>query len=652
VITGQKAAVSLLISLVLIVIFAVVAFAGLFSVVEARFYQPAIAKDARERIEKISADLDEYMYILTSRFSALASSQAIQTSFETTLSDEDIKRREDFCGIVLTETTGLRGIRLVDSSGRRVHFSTFQNDVMRRSAKEITYNNYSALGEIDYGLIRASASDENKIYFDKTQDRLIFSFPVHDRWKAYRGSLIFYLDANDFGRYLVARNSIKITDIPTLAAAALEQQNEEQQPQSPRGRGFVFGAAGGMRDTLIGELESMWQKSLSAGQRASEKDGIMRLAAVQDSVWIAFLNSHSVFGIVAWLYPEEMFLLPLSARIILLASIFITVYLIIFLVFSVRRDPLIIIRNRIRRFQLSLIQEYFETKESVEWDKLANEIALRKHEVAAEIRKSLGRRADRHKDAVDALLEKNWEEILTVIGKKAETRQAAVGQVSTDELKAMLERILSNASIPVRAAEPDTGGGTQIPETGLASDEVFENVEEAEPIDEIGEALMDFEEDLSAPPEKILEIKEEIIDKIAEERVAARVKNTIEEELRIGVPSEENSTDENPELRFEVYNPDFSFLDAIEEIDDGDNDEAVGEDTGGVHEMLETESGDAPIYDFFGQTTFSDTPQELQSASADVVVEKNGVYTIPEDAAVDDVDQDPELKTLVDSVLK
>jgi hypothetical protein len=464
--TGQKTAVSLLISVVLIAGFSVAAFSKLFAIIETRFYQPVVLKDIEQRIEKISSELNEYVYIHISRFSAFATLRGIQNGFETAQSDEDIKQREDVSGAVLAETAGLLGIRLVDSNGRRIHFSTFPDDKQRYGQNEIAYNNYTSFGELDYEQVRAIDTQDYNLFFDKRGNRLIFSFPVFDRRRAYRGSLLYYLDADDFSRYLAARNSINITDFPRLAVGDVAP-NERQDS---RARGFVFGALGSMRDVLVREVETQWQQTFS---------GIERIASIQDTVWVAVSNSRSVFGSVIWLYPEDVFMLSLPVRLILLASIFITVYLIIFLIFGARRDSMGVVRQRIKHFQISFIKEYFDTKEQIEWDKFSNEIAFRKFDVSAEIRRSLGKPALKHKAAVDALLEKSWDEILAVLGKKSEERRAASGETSTDEIKAMLQQIITSGAINVQAAH--TGEKSSI--------KSVDQIEEFNEADVLGEVL-------------------------------------------------------------------------------------------------------------------------------------------------------------------
>ena len=58
--SGQKAALSLLISVLLFAAFTVAAFAGLFSILETRFYQPAVLSAMESKLSSIAQSFDDY----------------------------------------------------------------------------------------------------------------------------------------------------------------------------------------------------------------------------------------------------------------------------------------------------------------------------------------------------------------------------------------------------------------------------------------------------------------------------------------------------------------------------------------------------------------------------------------------------------------
>ena len=66
--SGQKTAVSLLISVVLFAAFVVAAFTGLFSVIDARFYEPGKISQIQKHLDTVSENFNEYIETLESRF--------------------------------------------------------------------------------------------------------------------------------------------------------------------------------------------------------------------------------------------------------------------------------------------------------------------------------------------------------------------------------------------------------------------------------------------------------------------------------------------------------------------------------------------------------------------------------------------------------
>jgi hypothetical protein len=268
---GQKTAVSLLVSIIFIAAFTIAAFAGLFSVIETRFYQPAVINTVEERLSQISRLLNEYNQSHITRFRMFAESRGMLNCFETEQDATDIQQRTDLAAMILTETVGLRGIRLVDANGRRIHFSTFEDDILRTGNDILSYNSYTSRMELPYSLVHAPEDEDYRLFFDKANNRLVYAFPAFDHWKAYRGSLLFYVEASDFARFLTAQKIISITDFPAIAASITSQD----AVQNPHARGFIFGMPSSTRsilasrDILVAELEKKWNTSLYGFERIS-----------------------------------------------------------------------------------------------------------------------------------------------------------------------------------------------------------------------------------------------------------------------------------------------------------------------------------------------------------------------------------------------
>ena len=143
---GQKASVSLLIAVLVFAAFAVAAFSGLFDLVESRFYNPSVARVYEKNLSDAAKASDLYHKLNLDRFGAVLQNEAIRRSFLPNVSAEDAFNRTNAFGKLQEDTVGLVGLRLIDSSGKRIHYSTIQGDIVRQTKTEILYRNYGEPG--------------------------------------------------------------------------------------------------------------------------------------------------------------------------------------------------------------------------------------------------------------------------------------------------------------------------------------------------------------------------------------------------------------------------------------------------------------------------------------------------------------------------
>ena len=102
--------------------------------------------------------------------------------------------------------------------------------------------------------------------------------------------------------------------------------------------------------------------------------------------------------------------------LIFLVVSFLTAFLVVFLLFNLRQDDLVIVRNRVRRFQIQLIQELMESGDSAAPEKLSADLNARKHDINNRIKKGFARKIrTNHENELDELLTKSWDEILTAL---------------------------------------------------------------------------------------------------------------------------------------------------------------------------------------------------------------------------------------------
>ena len=503
--TGQKNAVSLLVSLVLFATFSVVAYSGLFSLIETRFYQPAKIQQIRQKLDGISDCYDSYISSIFQKIETYCESKEFFSYMEQQASDSLVRERTRLTGELFNSIPALSGIRIVDVNGRNVHFSTFSADFLRNSENLRSYRNYLDLKnplqqpeipfeKISFSNILSDGKNGEKndrkyrFFADSECDRLIISLPVYDSYKVLKASAVFYLNSMDFNRELLKTNIVAVSDSSDFLNLADGKSGLY---------GYVFGLPVAGRQMLENLVLASWQTT---------GDGPERLASYENGFWVLFSSRKSSFAVISGVYRDEIFAMPYSVRILLLVCVFISLFLVVCLLVSLKHDDLVVIRSRIRRFQFAVVNEYLNDKMEIDWKATAKSIYDRKGEISDSIRRSLGkRRLKKYSREIDELLEKSWNEIFNVLNVRsgAEIAASATEKLKdTAELRQMLEEILSNTSIKVHSIQAP-----------LAHAEVAELAEPAELADEVEEAE---DSELAEPAELADEVEEAEAAELAE----------------------------------------------------------------------------------------------------------------------------------------
>ena len=503
--TGQKNAVSLLVSLVLFATFSMVAYSGLFSFIETRFYQPAKIKQIRQKLDGISDCYDSYISSIFQKIETYCESKEFFSYMEQQASDSLVRERTRLTGELFNSIPALSGIRIVDVNGRNVHFSTFSADFLRNSENLRSYRNYLDLKnplqqpeipfeKISFSNILSDGKNGEKndrkyrFFADSECDRLIISLPVYDSYKVLKASAVFYLNSMDFNRELLKTNIVAVSDSSDFLNLADGKSGLY---------GYVFGLPVAGRQMLENLVLASWQTT---------GDGPERLASYENGFWVLFSSRKSSFAVISGVYRDEIFAMPYSVRILLLVCAFISLFLVVCLLVSLKHDDLVVIRSRIRRFQFAVVNEYLNDKMEIDWKATAKSIYDRKGEISDSIRRSLGkRRLKKYSREIDELLEKSWNEIFNVLNVRsgAEIAASATEKLKdTAELRQMLEEILSNTSIKVHSIQ-----------ASLAHAEDAELAEPVEVADEVEEAEV---AELAEPAELADEVEDAEVAELAE----------------------------------------------------------------------------------------------------------------------------------------
>ncbi|WP_442726411.1 hypothetical protein [Treponema sp.] len=420
--SGQRVVISLLTSVILFAAFTLAAFFGLFSTVEARFYRPSLIADIQTGLHDTADILDSYLDDLKNRFyTDFVQNDHVKQSFSFEQSGENIKGREDAAGSLFASSSALTAIRIIDSDGKKIHYSTLSSDILRQNTQLISYKLYKDIAEIPYEHILSEEGEPGKLIFDPDRGRILYSFPFYDSYSAYRGTIVFYTAASDFARELIRRNSASITDSFLFTGTAETPLFVLSFP--PAGRELL-------QDILIKRARD---KNIGTAEKIIESEDS------QDRILFSYLSRSGIY--ILKIYEENLFLLSDTLKLLLLISVFITSFLIIFLIFNIKQDDMLVIRDKIRRFQFAVIQDYLKRKEEVDWNAVCADMKRRKQEINIGIKKSLGRKARRHVHEVDYLLDKNWDEIIAILQNQNVSAGKNKSESTVAELKLFMEEL-------------------------------------------------------------------------------------------------------------------------------------------------------------------------------------------------------------------
>lgn len=518
--SGQKAAISFLSALFLFVIF--LGFAnpgiigikkdGLMSKIETRFYKQSKILEKQLQLDKLSDGCNSYISNILSKIETDDDAFMKDSSVKTYLfktpdvnvekARELVKQRMERTSRLQDELPGLLYFRLIDNNKsnnsnsndnrRDIHYSTFSNDEYSRSGDYKTFKNYADVvadeNELDADIIVVNGDrPRNKFLLDQENNRFIISFPFYRTDSICDATLVCYFNIADLIQYLMDDKGLLIGQSFDPVTEALTLFKENKLPKC----GFVAGIPHDMnnREKSLAEFYNPVIQSWS--NKSSVQ--LERILSGDDYSWLIMTNTSNEYFNISAIYKSTLFELPFETKILIYVAAFISLLLICFLIFSIKRDYVTIIRSRIKRIQLEIIREYLENHDKVEWNSVSLQIAARKDELNEEIKKSLGigkknsKKAKKYTELTDTLLEASWEEILNVIGGKVEKNSDFQNGATIEEIRRVLEEVLQSAELNVNIANVKNTRSVPQVSQNILSDDGIEEIEEIDDIDEVQE---------------------------------------------------------------------------------------------------------------------------------------------------------------------
>ena len=517
--SGQKISFSLLVSMLLFSLFVVEANLKLFSTLETRFYSQTKITEKIHQLDRTGEELDSYISDLLSTLGDYAQNPAVLSYYEHNPSEKSVTDRRNLTESLFNQIPALSGIRIIDVNGRNVHYSSFdESDILKQNGLTKIYKNYSDIikdsDEIDFDLLRTSAGEKPKLLVDSSRNRMIVSQPFFWFEKYQGGNIIFYID------FVSLRQTLVDMDIFSYA------EEFRILSDSDFNGGFVLELPKAYEKEFKEPILENWASKKLHSEVQYPK---IILSSTDGNYWTLLTSAKSKYFKVSGVWYKSSFELSKDLIWLIYACVFITVFLVVYLLFSLTSDPVSVTKRKIRNLQLGIIQEYIAEKKEVDWNRIGEQIRFRKKDILDGLKKDLIKKSGKNRDKVEALLENGWNDILKVFDNQSQKPAAPVVQASSpdfsmEELRRMIEEVLKTVKIPVNVAVSKPAVQAEVAETEELEeiDEVseldeVEPVEEIEEIDEV-EPVEEVEEiDEVEPVEEVEEIDEvEPVEDVAE----------------------------------------------------------------------------------------------------------------------------------------
>ena len=123
-----------------------------------------------------------------------------------------------------------------------------------------------------------------------------------------------------------------------------------------------------------------------------------------------------------------------TAGTILFVVTFLTAFLTVFFILNIRQDPLVVVKSRMKRLQISLLQQYYESDANIELNRWKWVLQQRKAQIAEQLKKGLGITSPEDAKHIDDSIENSWNELVSVI---YDSKDAGIDE---EKLQAVLSR--------------------------------------------------------------------------------------------------------------------------------------------------------------------------------------------------------------------
>ena len=503
--SGQKVALSTLFSVALFGAFVFVTKTDFVPEIEKRFYTQSKVQQKQAYLENVTNSLDLYIQNVLNRLEdkekGYLQSAAVSSYLSQNPAESDTVERRNITEKLFYDYPALKGIRFIDKNGVNLHFSTYdRTDILKQVGIKKYYKNYPDIvdeyKEIDIKKIFSEKTvPAKKVYFDEVKNRVLFVLPVNWLENVYAGCFVFYFDVSVIEDVLLEQAVFDFTD--NLKIVSDEKYNG----------GFVVGVPEDEKSIFTESIKNNWfGKNNSTPVLANQN--ISKIVTQKDGTsWVIMNSKDSKNYRISLLEKTSFFELSKEFIYLIYFAIYISLFLVIFLLFSLKRDSIYVLQKKIRKIQFGIIKEYLKNQEKIEWKNVAQQLKARNDEITKEIRKSLGRKRKYKSKDIEETLQKSWNEVIDVISSYSPDALGTVSansltssyptgispnansSVTIEQIRQVMEDLLKSTTLNVAATSPVK---VQTVKNAVAPVAVAEEVEEISDIDEV-ESLEEVE---------------------------------------------------------------------------------------------------------------------------------------------------------------
>jgi len=624
--TSQKIVLTIIIAVLITGGFALIAYTGLFRLLETDFFSSRVKSDQRLRLGDIADTVALWNQENLSRFDALSRDRNMQSVFSISQRQEEILYRARLSDSLKDQLLGFNGIRVVDNAGR-IQFSSFAGDIGSRQFgvdARILYRNWNEMRDS----FELSIADEDSIastYYDEANQQVRYQLPIQDWGFVTRGWMIAYMGLSGLTDRLARDGSIaKGANLFVV-----------------EGRGIIADIRPEQVAAVKGEIDVVWPVDGVPSEfsvLAKGLDGKYWLGGTisGDGTWVGKLIPGNLFGFSGFV------------RMLILATVFLTSMLLIFLLLNLRQDRTEVLRGRIKRLQVNLLRSWLEHHED---KKLTlKDFEARREEVRTELRSGLGKLREDESTKADEIIDSGWTRIAEILAEKENeaTDSNAVVQHTPIDMKLledMIARAISAAQAPRIQQPPQTRQGEPV-----EVEEVVELVEEPLEMEEIPEIA-----EKNANLGELTELESyEITD--ADELVDTRQEELSDNQIGVErvdeVPSKTGKNSEVLEILPVVLADDFGELVEIDNVKqsrlymfDGTPDATLENAIDNLKPLDEEDEGAVDLEEINGPDTADSLVSKPESSSVDRVMfipiaEVVRLYRKSKSDVVNDEDED------------